>query len=322
MKKSVLAGAALLISGLINAQFNFDFEGFNVPQDSFLNNAPSGYFESGSFRFYNDYDAQFNYNLGFSISRVKDSVTGDYTNSHGAITALGDASSENYAMFYSFGHIEVSPSIKIDSLRITNGTYAYRSMQNGDFFAKQFGSPYNASGQLDGTNGEDFFRVLIEGVDNLGNVIDTVVFYLADFRFANSSQDYILRDWATVNLTSLNVGPNRLVKLNFYLESSDNDPQFGMNTPAYFAIDNISYSTNNLGIDEFFQNAHVFPNPFNDQLNIADADQWEVYSADGKKMASSVVAPSNQLNTSSWPNGIYVVRVDTNGAHSTIKIVK
>jgi Domain of unknown function (DUF4465) len=30
--------------------------------------------------------------------------------------------------------------------------------------------------------------------------------------------------------------------LSFTLASSDNDPVFGMNTPAYFAIDNVTFT--------------------------------------------------------------------------------
>ena len=34
-------------------------------------------------------------------------------------------------------------------------------MLNGDAYAKKFGEPTNALGEVDGTNGEDFFRVWI-----------------------------------------------------------------------------------------------------------------------------------------------------------------
>jgi hypothetical protein len=60
-----------------------------------------------------------------------------------------------------------------------------------------------------------------------------VEFYLADFRFADNSQDYILDSWGFVDLSALGT----VDFLEFDLSSSDNGA-FGMNTPGYFALDN------------------------------------------------------------------------------------
>ena len=51
-----------------------------------------------------------------------------------------------------------------------------------------------------------------------------------------SAEDYIVDEWTPVVLTSL----GNVKSLEFQMSSSDNDPIFGMNTPAYFAIDNIN----------------------------------------------------------------------------------
>ena len=61
-----------------------------------------------------------------------------------------------------------------------------------------------------------------------------VDFYLADYRYADSSQDYIISAWEYIDLSSL----GSVDELSFSLSSSDNG-SFGMNTPNYFAIDNI-----------------------------------------------------------------------------------
>jgi hypothetical protein len=47
--------------------------------------------------------------------------------------------------------------------------------------------------------------------------------------------DYIVSQWTTVDLLAL----GNASRLTFNLDSSDNGP-FGMNTPAYFALDNLS----------------------------------------------------------------------------------
>ena len=62
----------------------------------------------------------------------------------------------------------------------------------------------------------------------------TVDFYLADYRFENNGDDYLIQDWTWVDLTGLGAA----TQLEFDLDSSDVG-QFGMNTPAYFAIDDI-----------------------------------------------------------------------------------
>ena len=60
-------------------------------------------------------------------------------------------------------------------------------------------------------------------------------FYLADFRFADNALDYVVDSWTWVDLSSLGV----VSSLSFSLASSDVG-QFGMNTPAYFAMDNLA----------------------------------------------------------------------------------
>ena len=65
--------------------------------------------------------------------------------------------------------------------------------------------------------------------------IGTVDFYLADYRFADNSKDYIVENWEYVDLSSLGV----VKSLEFSLNSSDAGV-FGMNTPAYFAMDDLN----------------------------------------------------------------------------------
>ena len=101
-------------------------------------------------------------------------------------------------------------------------------MRDGDAFAKKFGGPTG--------NDPDFFKLTISGLDAGNAPTGTVDFYLADFRFANNALDYILTNWTLVDISSL---PIHTRKLQFTLSSSDNGT-FGMNTPAYFAVDNLT----------------------------------------------------------------------------------
>jgi hypothetical protein len=101
-------------------------------------------------------------------------------------------------------------------------------MRDGDQFAKKFGG--------DSGNEKDFFKLEIQGFRGTA-ATGSVDFFLADYRFDNNSQDYLVDQWTRVNLSSL--GP--VDSLQFALSSSDVG-QFGMNTPAYFAMDRIEFS--------------------------------------------------------------------------------
>jgi len=62
-------------------------------------------------------------------------------------------------------------------------------------------------------------------------------FFLADFRFADNSLDFVVDEFESVDLTAL--GDARSVQLSF--DSSDIG-NFGINTPLFIAIDNIQLS--------------------------------------------------------------------------------
>jgi hypothetical protein len=101
-------------------------------------------------------------------------------------------------------------------------------MLNGDAYAKKFGGE---------TGGDpDWFMLTITGKDADGNEVDTVDFYLADYRFEDNGEDYIVDTWQYVDLTSL----GEVMSLEFALSSSDVG-DWGMNTPGYIAIDTIMY---------------------------------------------------------------------------------
>ena len=101
---------------------------------------------------------------------------------------------------------------------ITNSSYAYTSMANGDGFAKKFEKG-------------DWFKLTITGFDAADNETGTKEYYLADLRDAKKA--YIINDWRYVDLSCL----GEVAKLGFELTSTDNG-SYGMNTPAYFCFDN------------------------------------------------------------------------------------
>jgi hypothetical protein len=214
-----------------NAQtITADFENLILTKNSYWAsgvNATDTSFVSGDASFHNTNDGW--WSKGWAYSNVKDSTTEGYTNQYAAFPESGANNSSNYAIGRNNAKVVLLNESKgslVQGVYITNSTYATLSMQNGDMFAKKFGG---VSG-----NDEDFFLLTIKKYYNGVLSTDSINFYLADFRFEDNSEDYIVKDWTYVNLKSLGIADS----LVFTLTSSDVGG-FGMNTPAYFAIDEL-----------------------------------------------------------------------------------
>lgn len=212
--------------------------GRGLVPESFANRAPDAEgFQSGSLQFSNAFNSTFSSWSGWSVSNITDNTTSGFGNQYAAISGVGSADSKTYLVGNAFpgGFVptvrrDAASTTGFSSIDITNTAYAALSMRDGDSFAKQFG------GQ-DGTD-PDFFSLTIEGVDAADQSVGTIDVSLADFQFADDSNDFILDTWQPVDLTSISAA----IELRFSLASSDVG-EFGMNTPAYFAADNVRTST-------------------------------------------------------------------------------
>jgi len=217
------------------------FNGYPLdPMTGYFNGStlPTGStsFPVGNYTLDNNYNSGWDSWSGFAVSKIKDSTTPGWTNQYAAYPFGGVDDSEEYGVAYLVGEhkIEFDTERTLKSINITNTTYAVLSMRNGDGFGKVFGSPNNAAGDPDGTDGKDWFLLEIMPLDNDDKLVgDTIKFYLADFRFDDNSKDYIVTEWNNINLGNVTAK-----KLSFKLSSSDVG-LFGLNTPAYFAFDNL-----------------------------------------------------------------------------------
>lgn len=223
----VLAGA-----GAVQAEIA-TFDELILPPGSYWNGADgSGGFISGGMHFSNIYDKDWASWEGFSYSNITDTTTMGFAAQYNAIAGKGQGGSANYAVVYvgwtSPPIITLEAPGIVDGLHVTNSSYAYYSMLFGDAFAKKFG------GQTG--NDPDFFLLTITGKDADGAVTGTVDFYLADYRFEDNNEDYIVDTWRYVDLTSL----GDVTSLELALSSSDVG-DWGMNTPASLVIDTIVY---------------------------------------------------------------------------------
>jgi hypothetical protein len=217
----------------------------------------------------------------------------------------------------SFFVSEAGPSSGILGFKIANTTFAYNSMKSGDAFAKKFGG-------VSGNDADSF--VLKISAFHKGQFLFSKRVVLADFRFADNTKDYILDSWTTVDLSmpQNEVGPRD--SFVFELMSSDNG-QFGMNTPGFFAIDEL-IAARWLGVNAVNRiTAKVYPNPAYDVVSIETKGAMldlQVHNAIGElvyqtKNCGGVI---HQINIKAWAEGVYTISASTvNGAESSV-IVK
>lgn len=237
MKRAVFAAAWAVLSlgaGSSRAVNTITFDDFPLAADSYWNGSDSsGGFASGGAHFNNAYDTTYHSWSGFAYSNILNPSTPGFSNQYavaGAGTGMGGAG--NYAVVYDSSWDEqdivtfAAPETVV-GFYVNNTAYAALDMLYGSGFSKAFGGP---SG-----DDPDWFLLSVTGRDAGGGAVGTAEAYLADFRSSDPAQDFILTAWTWVDLSGLGAGVS---SLHFALSSSDQGT-WGMNTPAYFAMDNL-----------------------------------------------------------------------------------
>ncbi len=191
-------------------------------------------FTSGGAAFSNNYTPSYSSWDGWSYSNTTDTTTPGLNNQFSASTG-GAYSGSNYGVFFeAFGTVTPTISfggpVNLVDAYINNTTYAYKAVKEGNDgnnppFVK---GPFAAG---------DYFKITVLGFGAGGQQTGFLDFYLADYRNADSSNWYTLNDWTRFDLSGLGT----IYGLGFDLSSSDTG-QYGMNTPAYFAMDNLQYN--------------------------------------------------------------------------------
>ena len=323
MKKINYLLTILSISvGSLFAQQNVgDFENLTLSSESYWdgsdmsglhnNSVFTTNFSSGDYNFSNSYDTTWGaasgyWASGWAYSNMTDSTTSGFTNQYSAKPGGGHPiGGANYAIGKPNSTIVFNNPIGL-SINITNSTYAANSMRDGDAFAKKF------------TNADqDYFKLHIYGYSN-GSIADSTEFYLADFTHADSTLDYIVTDWQYVELL-----PGPYDSVSFDLSSSDVGA-FGMNTPAYFCIDNVGnfpLSSNTINQETI----NIYPNPSSDfiYINSKDSDNYTIslFNILGEIIIDKKIN-LQQLNLSNLPNGQYFLKIESESGIINEKILK
>jgi hypothetical protein len=274
MKKQLFIGLALLISIMGRGQTSFvsDFENLGLSAGQVYNGSSGGGGFQGSHAFFPTvWDTAWGgfWAGGWAASAVYDSSTAGFTNLYGCIAHKGYGNSNTFAVASAYNglNIRMTDSLigkTVSGFYVCNATYSYKSMKYGDGFARAFGDTTGTGCGCAQGSYPDWFKLTIRKYFAGALQNDSVEVYLADYRFANSAQDYILKNWTWINLSSLGSADSLL----FSLRSSDNGT-FGMNTPAYFCLDNFTM-LNAVGIDEQGSLASfgLVPNPATEEMEV------------------------------------------------------
>lgn len=311
---------SVIFASTAHAQTVATFDDLALPVDSFWNGSDaSGGFMNGKAYFYNNYDATYMSWSGFAYSTKKDSLTAGYSNMYSSANGKGYNNTDAYAVAYvsSFGAptaVSLTAEARgkiVDGFYINNNAYAYQSMLLGDPYTKKFTS-----------KDKDWFMLRVYGYLG-GNLTDSTDFYLADFRFADSTKAYIVKDWTWFNLDVL----GNVDSLVFGMSSTDNGT-YGMNTPAYFCMDDFR-SLNGLGFKEVIsQNSlQIYPNPVENTLFIKvsnlEVKLLQLFDANGRLIREMEnISAQDQMDVSALKQGLYYIRLITEEGVVSKKFIK
>lgn len=217
-----------------------DFEGLTVPPSGYFNGNPgtlspgqsvSTPWEAGGGAFSNTFGIDsyggfdYPYWYGFAYSNVVDTTDPSFTNQYASYPG-GGFQSNTYAVPHTEDN-DYRPAVTlpvpttVSGFRIATTTYSALTMKNGDQYG--FSAPLPPGGWFATT------AIGRRGVTTTGSA----TFYLADLRGA--SPPGILATWEWFDLAPLGT----VDRIEFEFSGSDVGP-FGLNTPRYFAMDDLT----------------------------------------------------------------------------------
>ena len=187
---------------------------------------------SGGWIFTNYNYTSWGYWGGFTASNRTDLNQSGLDAQYTAAAGCGYDGSTQYAVAYTMGvqtdvYAADGQSHTITGCYVTNNLWTYQDILQGGYGEPPYG----------GTTGNDpdWFKVTATGKNASGQVVGTLDFYLADYRFSNNEEDYVLNTWEWFDLSPL----GSVATISFDLSSSRGSG-YNMITPAYFCMDNFN----------------------------------------------------------------------------------
>ena len=185
---------------------------------------------SGGWLFTNN--TQNGYWGGFTASNRTDLNQSGMNAQYTAASGCGYDGSTQYAVAYTMGvqtdvYATDGQLHTVTGCYVTNNLWTYQDILQGGYGEQPYGGPTG--------NDPDWFKVTATGKNASGQTVGTLDFYLADYRFANNEEDYVLNTWEWFDLSPL----GNVATISFSLSSSRGSG-YNMITPAYFCMDNFN----------------------------------------------------------------------------------
>ena len=273
---------------------------------------------SGGWLFTNYYSSYFW--GGFTTSNHTDLNQSGLNAQYTSAVGTGYDGSAQYAVAYTYGsqtdvYAADGSAQTVTGCYVTNNLWAYQNMLYGDATATAFG----------GTSGNDpdWFKLTATGKNASGQAVGTAEFYLADYRFSNNNEDYVLNTWEWFDLSTL----GEVATISFSLSSSKND-SYGMVTPAYFCMDDFNGVAPEVpnGIEENLANIDVYPNPCEGMLHLSlgntEAFEYSIYDLTGQIVVNGrSQGHETVVDMSHFPAGVYFISVIQEGNRFYNKLI-
>ncbi len=288
---------------------------------------PNGYWQgeegenemfSGGWLFTNYYSSYFW--GGFTASNHTDLNQSGLNAQYTSAAGTGYDGSAQYAVAYTYGsqtdvYASDGSAQTVTGCYVTNNLWAYQNMLYGDATATAFGGP---SG-----NDPDWFKLTATGKNANGQTVGTAEFYLADYRFSDNNEDYVLNTWEWFDLSTL----GEVATISFSLSSSKND-SYGMVTPAYFCMDDFNGVGPEVpnGIVENLANIEVYPNPCEGMLHLSlgntESFEYSIYDLTGQIVVNGrSQGRETVVDMSRFPAGVYFISVIQDGKRFYNKLI-
>lgn len=213
---------------------------------------------------------------------------------------------------YAVGHmnstiLQKEPKQYLLGFNVSNTTYAFNSMALGDDFGRKFSS-----------ENQDSF-ILVISAYKFGILTQNIRLVLADFRGNDPNKHFILDTWQRVQFDYY---PD---SVQFTMLSSDNG-QWGMNTPGFFAIDEITIGQS-ISTQKIAKNAlKIYPNPANSNFilpEMAMDGKLAIFDIAGKEVLEIQKVNTLNVDVSDLKTGIYFVELmDKHQQKFTTRLIK
>lgn len=207
-----------------------DFEGLLAKAESNWHGELDGAnrFYSGSFRFDNTYNAEYDSWSGYACANLSGNTyvpAMGYGNQYKNAAGGGADGSASYGLIYNRGvatYVGGEDGVPLQGVYVTNNTMLVNAVEEGDSWV---GEPFGTG---------DYFKAVFKGTSPDGEET-AMEYYLADYRDENPDEHYVLTTWEWVDLSAL--GTVKSLSVSFEGSRSN---EYGQTLPHYMAIDNLN----------------------------------------------------------------------------------